>query len=270
MAAKLSDELTVDKEFSAIGRRLTAEEENFLYLGLSTDGCLDPIIVWANHDDTILDGHNRYRLCVENDIPFKTKAIALPDREACIEWIRHTQLGRRNLTEEQKSYLRGKKYNADKKSQGGSRKSSGNGCNLKTVESVAEEFDVSPRTISNDAAFADAVDAIADNMGEQAKSEILDGKSGLSRADVQEVAEAPPDEQPRAMRRKKSSAGKGRNASAKSDCEKLVDSIEQLITRVDRMAASHLGHNSQSKLVVRSLKECIGKVKSMQKSWRNK
>ena len=43
------------------------------------------------------------------------KGRALPDRAAAVEWIIANQLGRRNLTPEQKSYLRGKRYQLEKK-----------------------------------------------------------------------------------------------------------------------------------------------------------
>lgn len=52
--------LTIDPEFSALGPKLTIEEENFLFASLERDGCRDAIVVWANNEDIILDGHNRY------------------------------------------------------------------------------------------------------------------------------------------------------------------------------------------------------------------
>ena len=55
--------LTVDPEFSALCTDLSPEEMNLLENSLEVDGCREPIAVWANHYDTILDGHNRYRIC---------------------------------------------------------------------------------------------------------------------------------------------------------------------------------------------------------------
>jgi N6-adenosine-specific RNA methylase IME4 len=199
--------LTVDSEFSSIAPRLTTVEHNFLSASLMRDGCRDAIVTWANHDDTILDGHNRYRLCTENGIAFKTKAISLPDRAACIEWIITTQLGRRNLTDGQRSYLRGKRYAMEKKEHGAptgnknAEKQSGNNCHFeKTATKLAEEFKVSPRTIRNDAKFAEAVDCMAENVGEDVKHEILANDSPLTKKQIVAIAELPPSKQKRAVR----------------------------------------------------------------------
>jgi len=264
--------LTVDKEFSAEGRKLTTEEENFLYAGLVTDGCREPIVVWAGHNNTILDGHNRYRLCRENKIPFDVIELSLPDRKACIEWIRGNQLGRRNLTEEEKSYLRGKRYEQEKKKEGapkGNRNATKQRGQSVQVDSPADkvgaEFGVDGRTVRRDAKFSKAVDTLADVIGPHAKDEILSGESEISKQEIEDIAEMHHTHQPEAYHKAKSQP-----RVIKSDNEKLVDQINQIVVRVDRMAASHLGHNDQSKRVVRLLKDCLAAVKAMQKSWRNK
>jgi len=259
--------LTVDKEFAAEGRKLTTEEENFLYAGLVTDGCRDPIVVWAGHNDTILDGHNRYRLCRENNIPFDVIELSLPDRKACIEWIRKNQLGRRNLTEEEKSYLRGKRYEQDKKKVGRPAGKSAHDAHITTAKKLAIDFGVDHTTIRRDEKFAKAVDTVADTVGPEAKSEILSGDSKLTKKDVREIAAKPATEQPAAYRETKSKTDR---KQIPSTTEKLIEQLNLLVTRVDRMAASHLGHNNQSKQVVACLKDCITKVKAMQRSWRNK
>src|SRR5690606_6974325 len=75
----------------------------------------EPILVWANNGDTIVDGHNRYEICRELEAPFTFKALTFANRDEVIDWIIRRQLGRRNLTEEQKSYLRGKQYEGESK-----------------------------------------------------------------------------------------------------------------------------------------------------------
>ena len=67
----------------------------------------------------LLDGHNRYRILKKHpEIPFKTFPKEFPDKYAAIAWICRNQLGRRNLTPEQKRYLVGKQYKAEKASHG--------------------------------------------------------------------------------------------------------------------------------------------------------
>jgi hypothetical protein len=70
------------------------------------------------------------------------------------------------VTEEQKSVLRGRRYLLEKKAEGRPEKL-GNSCQVidegETREKLAEEFKVSPRTIQNDAAFVEGLDAIAES-----------------------------------------------------------------------------------------------------------
>ena len=89
------------------------------------------------------------------------------------------QLGRRNLTEDQKSYLRGKRYRAEKKAEGGraDRDISGaQNAHPKTSERLAAEYNVDPATIRRDAKFSEAVDAVAESAGPGAKQAILSGQ----------------------------------------------------------------------------------------------
>lgn len=182
--------LTIDKEFAGLCPDLTTEEAAQLEASISSDGCRDEIVVWANHKDTILDGHHRYEICERLGKTFKTTALRFDSREECIEWIVANQLGRRNLTEEQKSYLRGKRYQAEKQSQGGDRASGQNVHLPKTAEKLAEEYDVDEKTIRRDEAFAEAVDTIAEVQGPEAKAAILAGES-LGKAATVKAAKLP-------------------------------------------------------------------------------
>ena len=173
-------ELTIDPEFEGLCPALTPEEFNLLEQSIIDEGCRDPIVVWANHADTILDGHNRYQICTRWDKPFKTKALKLATRDDSVNWIIANQLGRRNLTESQKSYLRGKRYQAEKKAHGdrGPEKTAQNGQSFSgTAERLGEEYSVSKNTIRRDAEFADAVDKIEKTSGPEAKAAVLSGKA---------------------------------------------------------------------------------------------
>jgi hypothetical protein len=104
MSAVLA-ELKVDKEFESLCPKLTPEEEAMLRTQIQEDGCRDAIVTWANHDDTIIDGYNRYRICRETETPFRTKALKLDSRNDAISWIIKNQLGRRNLNETQRATM---------------------------------------------------------------------------------------------------------------------------------------------------------------------
>lgn len=55
----------------------------------------------------LLDGHNRYYICKENEprIPFETTEIIVSDRTEAKIWIIKNQIGRRNLNESQRAML---------------------------------------------------------------------------------------------------------------------------------------------------------------------
>ena len=114
--------LTIDPEFEAkcpplTGDELSQLEENILEEGL----VLMPLIVW---NDTIVDGHNRYRIAQAHPgIGFRTHEKQFNNRYEALSWICKNQLGRRDLTPQQKKYLIGQRYEAEKNTHGGDRKS---------------------------------------------------------------------------------------------------------------------------------------------------
>lgn len=268
----MADGLTIDREFADLCGQQTPEELNLLEQSLLAHGCLDPIITWANHDDTVLDGHTRYRLCGQLGINgWKTKALKFETREDARNWIIDNQLARRNLSDERKAYLRGKRYQAEKKSEGGRADrdvSGGHNAHPKTSAKLAAQFHVDEKTIRRDADFAEAVDTIGKNAGKQIKNEILSGRSGLTKKEVVAIAQEPADKQAKAIEVAKRDTP--RNGEIKTDDERLLERIEQLIEFVNRIAAHQMGHNTQSKAVVKHLEGLVPLVKAMRRSWRNK
>ena len=93
------------------------------------------MIVWNN---ILVDGHNRYAILQKHpEIYFSTMPLPFESREEVLSWICKNQLGRRNLTPEQKKFLIGKQYSVEH------RKPGGNGNNQYTTatqEAVQEEL----------------------------------------------------------------------------------------------------------------------------------
>jgi len=107
--------------------------------------------------------------------------VYLPDIEAAKEWIIKNQLGRRNLTEQEASYYRGKLYESRKRQ--GARTDLTLGKNflkLDTAEKIGKQYGVTGRTIKNDAQFSQAVDKVAAELGNEAKQAILSGQAGVN------------------------------------------------------------------------------------------
>ena len=115
--------LKIDPEFQGKIPPLTFEELNQLEANILRDGrIINPIIVWQG---LIVDGHNRYTIAKKHpEIHFTVHEKEFASRYEAIIWICKNQLGRRNLTPEQKKYLVGKQYEAEKSSHGEIRKES--------------------------------------------------------------------------------------------------------------------------------------------------
>lgn len=92
---QIDEELTIDPEFEAFIPPLDIMDFARLKSNIVADGCREPIVVW---NGTILDGHNRYKICTENGIPFSTVEVpSVRTRAEAFVWMYENQLGRRNL-----------------------------------------------------------------------------------------------------------------------------------------------------------------------------
>ena len=187
--------IIIDEEFKALLPALDSQTYAQLEASLLENGCMHPLVLW---NGILIDGHNRYEICTKHGIPFKTVDKEFANREEALIWIITTQVGRRNLTPIQLSYFRGLHYNAEKllvknaaginqhseevKAQNGPKPQ-----NPSTAERLADEYNVSPKTIKRDVQLAKAIDAIGETSPE-AKREILSGTAGITRQRLQSLA----------------------------------------------------------------------------------
>lgn len=194
-------DIRIEPEFENKIPPLTDDEYRQLEENILADGIvINPIITW---NGAIVDGHNRFRIAQVNpEIGYTTFEKSFPDTEAAVAWICKNQLGRRNLTPEQKKYLIGKQYEAEKASHGGERgnqytkaASPQNG-NLpkseKACERIARENNVSKNTVLRAESFSKAVD-IADESVPGIRSDILSGKLKPTEAEIRAIVQAEPD-----------------------------------------------------------------------------
>ena len=193
--------LTIDPEFEAKCPPLTEDELSQLEENILEEGLvLMPLIVW---NDTIVDGHNRYRIAQAHPgIGFRTHEKNFNSKYEALSWICKNQLGRRNLTPQQKKYLIGQRYDAEKKTHGGDRKSnlpesSGQNDHLiaaqKTRERIASETGTSESYVKRADQYAKGVDA-AEEVLPGIKNDLLLGKFKPRETDVAAVARASPEE----------------------------------------------------------------------------
>lgn len=196
--------LRIDPEFESRIPPLTVDEFQQLEENILADGVIiNPIIVW---DGVIIDGHNRFRIVEKHPhITFTTCEREFDDRHDALAWICKNQLGRRNLTFQQKKYLIGKQFEAEKHRQGTNNQyvqAKSEKCQLgtfqnsvDTAERIAKENDIGRRSVFRAEEFAKAVD-IADEIEPGIRSEILAGKIKTTEKEVQALTKAPPEERP--------------------------------------------------------------------------
>ena len=103
----MTHKLIVDKDFMRLIPPLLEEEYKQLEKNVLAKGkLLNPILLW---DGIIVDGHNRFYICMEHGIEFEVKDIHFESREEATLWILENQLGRRNLTDAARIQLAFKK-----------------------------------------------------------------------------------------------------------------------------------------------------------------
>ena len=196
-------ELRIDPEFESRIPPLTDDEFQQLEENILADGVIiSPIVVW---EGVVIDGHNRFRIVEKHPhISFTTCERQFENRYEALAWICKNQLGRRNLTFQQKKYLIGKQYDSEKASHGGDRKSeevksSGQKAHLiadkKTAERIAEENGINEKTVRRAAQYSRAVD-LADEVEPGIRKEILSGAIKATDKEITALASADPEERP--------------------------------------------------------------------------
>ncbi len=96
-------EIRVDEGLRAYIDPLTEDEHAALERSLLAEGCRDALVLWG---DLLVDGHNRYAICVKHDIPFKT--IQHPHFKSIEDvhlWMIENHLGRRSVSDFQRGVL---------------------------------------------------------------------------------------------------------------------------------------------------------------------
>ena len=187
-------ELKIDPEFQGKIPPLTDDEFKQLRENIINDGeVYEPICVW---NGTIVDGHNRWKIIQEfPDIPFRIKEMIFNDKWEAFDWMYSKQLGRRNLTDEQRTMIIGQMYEARKNSHGGDRKSNGKNYHLKnpTAEAIGYELGISEKTVRSAANFTKGIDALSE-VSKEAADKVLKGNSGASKEKIMELRTASEEE----------------------------------------------------------------------------
>lgn len=206
MSDKSLIKLNIDEMFKNLIRPLRKDEYKQLEENIVKDGCREPLIVW---NGTIVDGHNRYEICNRLQIPYSVREMEFASREDAIAWICSNQLGRRNISEETRKYLIGKKYEAEKAI--GSRNilginqyapideslpyddfdpeesQSGRMTASRTAQRIGDEYHISHGTVQKYAIYARALDDLSE-MEPALVPQILSGRLKISHENIVELS----------------------------------------------------------------------------------
>ena len=220
------DRLIIDPEFRDKIPPLTEDEFSLLEENILSDGAVfSPLIVW---DGTILDGHNRYEIIQKHpELTYAVHKVSFANRYEAISWICKHQLGRRNLTPQQKKYLIGQRYEAEKQADafhgnqhtlsdesGADKKCPHQNSRHVTQSRIAKETNTSASYVREAGTFAKGVDA-AEEALPGIKQEILTGTIKPTASAVAAVAKAAPEERPQLAATLKKPRGSGKSASEK-------------------------------------------------------
>ena len=140
--------LKIDPEFQSQIPPLTDDEFKQLEENILKEGkLLSPLIVWNN---ILVDGHNRYAILQKHpEIYFSTMPLPFENRGEVLAWICKNQLGRRNLTPEQKKFLIGKQYSVEHRKPGGNGNNQHTAASKKTAPEELCQIDTIPPTATD-------------------------------------------------------------------------------------------------------------------------
>ncbi len=228
----IKQQITILNELRDLIPPLQNEEYNQLEKNILAEGCREALLIWqttASVLDTtstqmsaiyiLVDGHNRYGICLKHKLNFKIHLISFDSLKEVRDYMIDNQLGRRNLIPEQASYLRGLRYNTEKQEKGkytredhkgqnvpyGSDNSKGTNSNENVVENhkgqnvpyelgtkkestsarLSKQYSVSEKTIKRDAEFAEGLNLLSSEL----KKDILSGRLKAKKSEIQQLTQ---------------------------------------------------------------------------------
>ena len=169
--------MKIDKEFQSLIPALSVEEFSQLEASITKEGCRDALMVW---DDTLVDGHNRYKICEKNNVKFKIKEKKFKDKEEAKEWIIKNQFARRNLSTLDRIDLADKLRNIisekakEKQSEAGKLKTESSKASINTNKEIAKIARVGETKMKQ-------YKKIKDIMNEEQRDEINAGTNSINK-----------------------------------------------------------------------------------------
>lgn len=201
-------QLFIDESFKRLICPLSIKEYKKLERSIISEGCKEPILIWNN---TIIDGHNRYKICTNHNISYSITEMEFECKEAVMAWICANQLKRNNITEETRKFLIGMQYENEKivtrlknktyKTQGYNIHEDSSDPNKPLfAQIIANENNIAVATVQKYAIFTRALEKIG-SKEPKLIPKILSGQYKISHKNTIEMAELPAEDLQRINRK---------------------------------------------------------------------
>lgn len=187
--------LKIDESFQALIYPIDKKSYDALEEDIFDNGCKNPIKIW---NDTIIDGHKRYEICLKWELPFTTKSLIFNNATEVICWICKDQLTRTDLPDETRRYLIGKCFDSEKQVYLSSLDtenmlSKTRGYQYKIAGILGNEFNIAAGTVYKYGVYAKAIDNIY-SKNASIVQKILSGKLRISQDNIIELSRLPKEE----------------------------------------------------------------------------
>ncbi|MGC8578321.1 MAG: DNA methyltransferase [Thermoproteota archaeon] len=211
---------------------LKDEELKLLEESIKKEGIRDPLVVWERDGELILlDGYHRFELAKKYNLEYKIVKRKFANVEEAKLWVLKNQLGRRNLTDEQRTYIIGKIYEALKKEEHRPKKENKGG-NLPpfsghhaTAKAIASLQKVDESTVRRASEFAKAVDKVRE-VNPKVAERVLRGEVKDAKTVLPKIVKEKPEVLPKVVEKIEKGTSKIKEAIKEVRIEEEVKKVQ--------------------------------------------
>ncbi|BDD12975.1 hypothetical protein FUAX_54070 (plasmid) [Fulvitalea axinellae] len=195
MAQKAVDEFDILPELQKFIRPHREHEFEQLLENIRNEGVRDPLVTFLLDGRKVLvDGHHRWKAIqqIQSEgarVDYSEKNLDIQTIDQAKDWMIDNQLGRRNLTEAERTYYVGLRYNHEKIKDAKTQQEP-LGKFFRTGDKAKEiglQNDMTDRSVRNAAQYAQGLDLIGE-IAPETKEAVLKGETKIKKADLQAIA----------------------------------------------------------------------------------
>jgi len=175
----MNSNLVILPEIEDLLYPLKSEELANLEASIIQEGVRDSLVIWQRENEAILvDGHHRFAIAKKHGLDFATMSKTFGSLDDVLDWVDKNQLGRRNLTDEERTLTVGRIYQRVRDQRSAARVNPEEKEHGRTADKVAEEWNLSSGTVKRSSDFASAIALLKScgESGEVAATRVLKGE----------------------------------------------------------------------------------------------